>query len=210
VDILSSEAFLRGDTHTGFLTEHDFTRTVDPQPFALAAALATAATRKVGHLPLGWRNVRSQQPKAKFLFGAELVEVEYDPKQATSSGVVTLDLDGVRTPFHVARYGDLVEVDSPRGSVSLQVVPRFPEPETKLAPGATVAPMPGTVVRVSVQQGAVVEAGAELLVLEAMKMEHRVLANNAGTVTELLVEYAQQVNAGDVLAVVAEKNGDEQ
>jgi propionyl-CoA carboxylase alpha chain len=68
--------------------------------------------------------------------------------------------------------------------------------------------MPGTVVRVSVQQGDQVEAGAELLVLEAMKMEHRVLANNAGTVTELLVEQAQQVNAGDVLAVVAEESGD--
>ncbi|MDX8053169.1 biotin carboxylase N-terminal domain-containing protein [Lentzea sp. BCCO 10_0798] len=203
VDILGNEAFLDGDTHTGFLTEHDLTRTVDPQPFALAAALASAAGRRIGHLPLGWRNVRSQQPKARFLFGEELIEVEYDPKQATP-GVVTLDLDGVLVPFHVARYGDLVEVDSPRGSVSLKVVPRFPEPETKLAPGATVAPMPGTVVRVSVQQGDVVEAGAELLVLEAMKMEHRVLATSAGTVTELLVENAQQVNSGDVLAVVEE------
>ncbi|MDX8146799.1 biotin carboxylase N-terminal domain-containing protein [Lentzea sp. BCCO 10_0061] len=207
VDILGNEAFLNGDTHTGFLTEHDFSRTVDPQPFARAAALAQAASRKIGHLPLGWRNVRSQQPKARFLVGEELVEVEYDPAQATP-GVIALDLDGVRTPFHVARYGDLVEVDSPRGSLSLKVVPRFPEPETKLAPGATIAPMPGTVVRVSVAQGDVVEAGAELLVLEAMKMEHRVLANNAGTVTELLVEQAQQVNAGDVLAVVAEESGD--
>ncbi|GGM92086.1 acetyl/propionyl-CoA carboxylase subuit alpha [Lentzea pudingi] len=207
VDILGSEAFLSGDTHTGFLSEHDFTRTVDPQPFALAAALASAATRRIGTLPLGWRNVRSQQPKARFLFGEEQIEVEYDPRQATAD-VVTLELDGVRTPFHVARYGDLVEVDSPRGSLTLKVVPRFPEPETKLAPGATIAPMPGTVVRVSVQQGDQVEAGAELLVLEAMKMEHRVLATTAGTVTELLVEQAQQVNAGDVLAVVAEMNGD--
>ncbi|MET9628355.1 biotin/lipoyl-containing protein, partial [Lentzea sp. NPDC006480] len=204
VDILRSDAFLNGDTHTGFLAEHDFTRTVDPQPFALAAALAQAATRKVGHLPLGWRNVRSQQPKAKFLFEDTEIEVEYDPKLATEN-TVTLDLDGVRTPFQVARYGDLIEVDSPRGSVSLKAVPRFPEPETKLAPGATIAPMPGTVVRVSVSQGDHVEAGAELLVLEAMKMEHRVLATNAGTVTELLVEKAQQVNAGDVLAVVEEQ-----
>lgn len=209
VDILQNDAFLNGDTHTGFLAEHDFTRTVDPQPFALAAALVQAAGRKIGHLPLGWRNVRSQQPKAKFLFGDTEIEVEYDPTQATPD-VITLDLDGVRTPFRVATYGDLVEVDSPRGSVSLKVVPRFPEPETKLAPGATIAPMPGTVVRVSVQQGDAVEAGAELLVLEAMKMEHRVLATNAGIVTELLVAQAQQVNAGDVLAVVAEKSGDEQ
>lgn len=203
VDILRNEAFLNGDTHTGFLTEHGFARTVDPQPFALAAALAQAAGRRIGTLPLGWRNVRSQQPKAKFLFGDSEIEVAYDPEQATP-GVITLDLDGVRTPFHVATYGDLVEVDSPRGSVSLRVVPRFPEPETKLAPGATVAPMPGTVVRVSVGQGDHVEAGAELLVLEAMKMEHRVLATSAGTVTELLVEQSQQVNAGDVLAVVEE------
>ncbi|KJK40819.1 acetyl-CoA carboxylase subunit alpha [Lentzea aerocolonigenes] len=203
VDILRNDAFLDGDTHTGFLAEHDFTRTVDPQPFALAAALAQAATRRIGTLPLGWRNVRSQQPTAKFLFGDTEIEVEYDPEQATEDTVI-LDLDGVKTPFRVARYGDLVEVDSPRGSVSLKAVPRFPEPETKLAPGATIAPMPGTVVRVSVNQGDHVEAGTELLVLEAMKMEHRVLANNAGTVTELLVEKAQQVNAGDVLAVVEE------
>ncbi|HEX8868348.1 MAG TPA: biotin/lipoyl-containing protein, partial [Lentzea sp.] len=204
VDILRDDAFLDGDTHTGFLAEHDFTRTVDPQPFALAAALAQAATRRIGHLPLGWRNVKSQQPKAKFLFGEAEIEVGYDPEQATAD-TVTLDLDGVRTPFQVARYGDLIEVDSPRGSVSLRVVPRFPEPETKLAPGATIAPMPGTVVRVAVSRGDTVEAGQELLVLEAMKMEHRVLATNAGTVTELLVEQAQQVNAGDVLAVVEEQ-----
>ncbi len=208
VDVLRHEAFLDGDTHTGFLAEHDLTGTVDPQPFALAAALASTATRRAGHLPLGWRNVRSQQPKARFLFGEQQVEVEYDPGQATQD-VVVLDLDGVRTPFHVARYGDLVEVDSPRGSASLRVVPRFPEPQTRLAPGATVAPMPGTVVRVSVEQGQRVEAGTELLVLEAMKMEHRVLATSAGTVTELLVEQGRQVNAGDVLAVVAETNGDE-
>ncbi|MFD5828885.1 biotin carboxylase N-terminal domain-containing protein [Lentzea sp. NPDC060358] len=203
VDVLRDHDFLAGDTHTGFLAEHDFTRTADPHPFALAAALAQAATRRTGTLPLGWRNVRSQRPRARFLAGEEQVEVEYDPAQATAD-VVTLDLDGVRVPFHVARYGDVVEVDSPRGSLTLTVVPRFPEPESKLAPGATVAPMPGTVVRVSVRQGDVVEAGAELLVLEAMKMEHRVLATSAGTVTELLVEQAQQVNAGDVLAVVEE------
>jgi propionyl-CoA carboxylase alpha chain len=66
--------------------------------------------------------------------------------------------------------------------------------------------MPGTVVRVSVEQGQRVGAGAELLVLEAMKMEHRVLASTAGTVAELRVTRGQQVDSGDVLVVVA---GDE-
>jgi len=72
----------------------------------------------------------------------------------------------------------------------------------KVAPGATVAPMPGTVVRVSVEQGRQVEAGAELLVLEAMKMEHRILASTAGTVAELRITQGQQVDSGDVLVVV--------
>jgi propionyl-CoA carboxylase alpha chain len=62
--------------------------------------------------------------------------------------------------------------------------------------------MPGTVVRVSVEPGATVQAGAELLVLEAMKMEHRVVAAAGGTVTEVLVQAGQQVEAGAVLAVV--------
>jgi propionyl-CoA carboxylase alpha chain len=62
--------------------------------------------------------------------------------------------------------------------------------------------MPGTVVRVAVAPGDVVAAGAELFVLEAMKMEHRVLASGAGVVAELRVGQGQQVDAGDVLAVL--------
>jgi propionyl-CoA carboxylase alpha chain len=68
--------------------------------------------------------------------------------------------------------------------------------------------MPGTVVRVAVQQGDRVDAGAELLVLEAMKMEHRIIAANSGVVTELPVRSGQQVDAGTVLAVVADVEPD--
>ncbi|GLZ34766.1 acetyl/propionyl-CoA carboxylase subuit alpha [Lentzea sp. NBRC 105346] len=202
VDILRHPAFVSGQTHTGFLTEHSFDTAIAPKPFALAAALAQAASRRVGALPLGWRNLRSQQPKARYLFGDEVIEVEYDPAQASSD--VVLDLGGVRTRFSVAVYGDVVEVDSPLGSVTLRVVPRFPSPESVLAPGALVAPMPGNVVRVSVSAGQSVAAGDELIVLEAMKMEHRVLAPAAGVVSELLVAQGKQVNAGDVLVVVEE------
>jgi propionyl-CoA carboxylase alpha chain len=212
VDVLRHSAFLSGDTHTGFLDEHRLTEAVDRDltPSALAAALTQAARRHTGALPIGWRNLPSQSQRVRY----EDVEVDY---RHTRDGIVTslpitvvsadeesavLELDGLRNRFHVSVYGDSVEVDSPLGAVTLRTVPRFPEPVATVAPGATVAPMPGTVVRVAVEQGQQVEAGAELLVLEAMKMEHRILASSAGTVTELRITLGQQVDSGDVLVVV--------
>ena len=47
-----------------------------------------------------------------------------------------------------------------------------------------------------------VAAGQPLLTLEAMKMEHAVLATADGTLTELRVAAGSQVDAGDVLAVL--------
>jgi propionyl-CoA carboxylase alpha chain len=219
VTVLRHGDFLAGNTHTGFLTEHDLT---DPAsravlPSALAAALAGAAGRHRGStLPIGWRNLVSQPQRVCFTVGGETVEVDYRhtrdgvrtsvPAEVVSAteDEVVLDVDGVRRAFAVATYGSLVEVDSSLGAVSLTTVPRFPGPASRVVEGATVAPMPGTVVRVGVTAGQQVHPGDELLVLEAMKMEHRVLASTGGTVVELRVEQDQQVNAGDVLAVVEE------
>jgi biotin carboxyl carrier protein len=65
-----------------------------------------------------------------------------------------------------------------------------------------VAPMPGKVVRVLVQQGAQVEAGDGILVVEAMKMQNEMKSPKAGTVTELHAAAGQTVNAGEILAVI--------
>lgn len=65
------------------------------------------------------------------------------------------------------------------------------------------APMPGKVVRLLVAQGAQVEAGQGLLVVEAMKMQNEIRSPMNGTVERLLVAEGQTVNAGEILAVVA-------
>ncbi|MGA8115301.1 MAG: acetyl-CoA carboxylase biotin carboxyl carrier protein subunit, partial [Actinocatenispora sp.] len=119
---------------------------------------------------------------------------------------VTLEIDGVRREFRVATYPGLVCVDSALGPVALRPEPRFPDAAAEAAPGSLVAPMPGTVARVAVSVGDPVAAGAPLLVLEAMKMEHVVAAPTAGTVTELPVAAGQQVELGTLLAVVAEQD----
>ena len=95
-------------------------------------------------------------------------------------------------------------MDGPLGSARLVAVPRFVDPAAQVASGSLLAPMPGTVVRLAVEAGQQVEAGAPVLVLEAMKMQHTVAAPAAGTVTELPVTAGQQVAAGEVLAVVEE------
>lgn len=65
-----------------------------------------------------------------------------------------------------------------------------------------LAPMPGKVVRVLVEQGAQVEAGAGIIVVEAMKMQNEMKAPKAGIVAALNVEVGATVNGGDVLAVI--------
>ena len=69
-------------------------------------------------------------------------------------------------------------------------------------PRTVESPMPGGVVTVHVGVGDIVEAGAPLVTLEAMKMEHVVVAHGPGRVTEVLVRPGAQVGRGDGLATI--------
>jgi acetyl-CoA carboxylase biotin carboxylase subunit len=81
-------------------------------------------------------------------------------------------------------------------------LPRFPDTAHAAVEGALVAPMPGKVVKLLVAVGQEVAAGAVLMVLEAMKMEHTVRAVAPGVVAELRVDEGDQVDGEQVLAVV--------
>ncbi|SRR6266404_678544 len=65
-----------------------------------------------------------------------------------------------------------------------------------------ISPMPGKVVRVLVEAGATVKAGAGIIVVEAMKMQNEMKAPKAGVVVSVNAEPGATVNAGDVLAVI--------
>ena len=62
-----------------------------------------------------------------------------------------------------------------------------------------VAPMPGLVKVVTAKAGQVVQSGDRLAVLEAMKMEHSLLAARDGVIAEVLVSEGNQVEAGAAL-----------
>ncbi len=73
---------------------------------------------------------------------------------------------------------------------------------TAASDGAVLAPMPGRVIAVAVAPGAAVVAGQTLLVLEAMKMEHTLVAPFAGVVRHLGAAAGDQIAEGVVLARV--------
>ncbi|MCG5470761.1 biotin/lipoyl-binding protein [Micromonospora sp. LAH09] len=199
---------------------------------ALAAAAQRRATAPVlSGLPSGWRNVPAVPQTTRFAGpdGAEIeiryrldrtggladwsgtsaVENSAEPPTAPSVALVeaspqrvVLDVDGVRCAYRVHRVGSAVFVDGPDGAASLVELPRLPLPTAEVAAGSLLAPLPGAVTRVHVQVGQRVSAGEPLLTLEAMKLEHPVLAPTDGVVAELPVPAGGQVRTGAVLAVI--------
>ncbi|WP_405148764.1 biotin/lipoyl-binding protein [Nocardia salmonicida] len=195
----------------------------------VAAALADSAanrstSRLAGLTPSGWRNLPSQpQTKSYESRTTGTHEVRY---RFTRTGVavegheglelisvaadrVVLGVPGergsVRRQFEIARYDDLVAIDSPLGPVAVRRLPRFTDPSEQVAAGSLLAPMPGSVIRLGAAEGDQVKQGQPILWLEAMKMEHTIAAPATGILSALNVTVGQQVEVGTVLAVVEEE-----
>jgi len=228
--ILGHAAFLDGELDTHFLERHagelaarnpglDRVRVA-----VVGAVLAGIADRRLEAplAPVGWRNVPHAEQSVTYALGDTDVQVGYRP---LGEHGVELSLGGKSTK--VSRFGKdgdriwFVEHGNHRRvirvvtngarswvlseGVMLQLVeqPRFPDHVAARTAGGLVAPMPGKVVKVLVTVGQEVAAGAALLVLEAMKMEHTVRASEAGTVRSLTVVVGDQVEPDQLLAVVA-------
>ncbi len=214
VRVLRDAEFLAGDTDTGYLDRHPslaepLVSTVDG--YALAAALASAAGR-AGRFPSGWRNLAAHPQSVSYADGVDVTyRLDRGGALVEPAGVtlldaapdrVSLEADGVRAAYDVHRVGDVSYVDGPDGTVVLTELPRFPLPAAQAPRGSLVAPLPAVVGRVATSTGARVGAGDLLLTLEAMKLEHPVLAPHAGTVADVAVRAGQQVDVGTVLATI--------
>jgi acetyl-CoA/propionyl-CoA carboxylase biotin carboxyl carrier protein len=103
---------------------------------------------------------------------------------------VHLDLDGRSVPFRLAAPPDVDRAA------------RAAAASHHGGPVELVAPMPGQVRAVTSAQGAAVDVGAVVVVLEAMKMEHAVVSTISGRIAAMHVEVGDQVARGQVLAVV--------
>ncbi len=163
---------------------------------AVALAGTTTGTGAADPWRGGWR-----------LNAPPTLRLEAKGRQRTAPPIAPAGPPGASLPLVVV--GDTVHIDV----AGLSVPFRFAAPPdvTRAAreaashaggPVELVAPMPGVVLAVEVALGEAVAAGAAVVTLEAMKMEHGVVAPIAGRLVELSIAAGDQVTRGQVLGVV--------
>lgn len=176
---------LQEDGHQREATLGDNRLTVDWRPVG-GAALSTGIDDRdeAGHYSL--------------LLGAQSFDVFVQPVPAD-------DEDGTSRVFEVYVRGQVYRV---------RLADERARTLASLAGGAHAsgdanirAPMPGLVSHVLVEEGAEVQRGQAVVVLEAMKMENDLPAPRAGVLKSLRVSKGQAVNQGDLLAVIGDPVG---
>jgi geranyl-CoA carboxylase alpha subunit len=225
--VLRDPAFAGDDVTTKFLAEHfgDNASRADAAPSWLRAlAAASHATLPESALPALWAGWTSSNHVATIvpirlgdvnerwqLSGtpAALVATQsaathrIDRLHRNSRSQISAVVDGRPLTARCVYDGSLVWWQCDGHEFALQDLRlTSSRSETESAAGALRAPMHGRVTQVLVEAGQSVDAGTLLLVMEAMKMEHRIHAPRAGTVSTLHARVGEQVAARQVLAEV--------
>ncbi len=213
--ILQHPDFSAGNLSTEFIDEHPALLADEPLPPPIA--LIAAGLAKTGDLSTYWRNNTYRPIQHTFKQHDQPITVKLAPNSGTHSCAVhigadsyhvelwnfsddQLDLavDGYRQRVTVL-CGDADDwwVHCSAGTFRLDWVSPLPHGQAaEESVGSLRAPMPGQVTRVHVTEGQRVGKGEVLLVMEAMKMEHRITAPHAGVVAGLYFSVGQSVQQG--------------
>jgi len=186
-----------------------------PETFFIAALAQILAERTGSHCDRndGWRLNGFFARELTFRFGETQASVEatylggsfllsLGEKSLRARGRLTeqgmtAEFDGRRIQAVVIAAGDARSVFWRGGSWKLEKVDPFAvTADGHAGHGGLRAPMPGRVISLLVEPGVAVEKGAPLLILEAMKMEHKLTAPAAGAVTAFFCAVDDQVSEG--------------
>ncbi len=115
---------------------------------------------------------------------------------------ITVEIDGITSTRTVRVVEGRSWVNSPEGQSTFAELSKFPVSASSGGAHGPIAPVPGRVVAVNVIVGQQVNAGDALVVMEAMKMEHRIEAPYDGIVSELFCAVGDQVDAHQVLVTI--------
>ena len=189
--VAEDAAFVSGQIDTGFIERRAATLIPGTEPGEdIVQAAARALLPDERNDP--WSGLLGFRPNAPAHWGVSVAvgdgayRVPIEPAQHAAA---TALIDGERVLF---RRGEAWRFGLPRSEGVAGAV--------AVSDGALRSPMPGRIVSVAVRAGDAVTKGQTLLALEAMKMEHALVAPFAGTVDELAVSVGDQV-AENVLLV---------
>ncbi len=110
--------------------------------------------------------------------------------------------DGLRRRYRVRHAPHRADVNGPEGQSTFALRTEDDPDERGGVAGECRAPLPGAITKVLVSVGDTVAESEGLVVLEAMKMEHTLRANGAGTVAQIHCAPGQQVDVNDLLVTV--------
>ena len=132
-------------------------------------------------------------------YEATITEVEHN--------VAEVELNGKKYTIDVERseaVASIPTIATPKAAPAAAAPAAAPAaPKAVAGANSIVAPLPGSVVSISVKAGDAVKAGQQLAVIEAMKMENEILAPADGTVKAVHVSAGQAVQQGDALIDLA-------
>ena len=226
--VASHPAFAAGETNTAFIAQHfDSTALVRPQPNTLALALASTLWFEACLTPGAAAPWRSSGPaRWPMLIGAgehrhavhitATASQSYTLEVGTARHHITLTgrqgealrliADGVQQHAAAVFANGMLHLEF--GGLNASFEDLTYAPPTAAAGSAesrVLAPMNGRVLAIFVQPGDVVSKGQRLAVLEAMKMEHQLLARRDGVVEQVAVRVGDQVATRALLVALTEK-----
>ena len=141
---------------------------------------------------------------SKLIFeGEEINFEEVSLSKGQQSGRIIVELDGARSFAHVSRCDDEWWIHF-QGRIYVTNMHEPGSQDSSLSEGSLSAPMPGTILDVMVKKGQRVREGQTLLVMEAMKMEHRIQAPRAGEVTSVYFQKGDRVDMGANLVEIGD------
>jgi 3-methylcrotonyl-CoA carboxylase alpha subunit len=185
VEALEHEAFAEGNVDTGLIVREG--DALMPPELPSDEALADAAAALIGELPMAGFRLNAQPRRTDtFLLDGATIAIEHDVAEPGSEAVDSLLIAEGGQVWQLTRWRAAGGTAGAAGD------------------GAILAPMPGRVIAVDVAAGDTVTKGQKLLTLEAMKMEHGLIAPFDGVVAELNAAVGSQVQV-DALLVRIEK-----
>ena len=227
VSILRSKEYLDGDTTTDFVERVNLNSEVDLTEeeifnFAKVGAMWMQGKNRseamvLQNIQSGWNNARLPYQEVKLLLDDQEYRVKYKSLKdgnfvSTESEIIRMfdwyedfidvEISNVRYRSKITMDDDLLLIQTHKGNLLFKILPKFNINQEEAIKGGLTAPMPGKVVEIKIKKGSNIKKGDTLVILEAMKMEHKVLAPDNGKIKEVLIKENDQVENGQTLVVL--------